>query len=614
MRRLLPWLLLALLACPTPAAGADDRPVVGLVPKATRPINLDGKLDEWDGAFVTPVHVGHPAFADRGAQFLFLWDDEALYVGLRALDRKPAHVRPDAALWDGDAVEFYLDARPPAGLGGKDFGPGTLHMFWTPFTGTEVRPRFRVRDLPALKDLKLKGAAVAGARTAWGYTAELKLPWSNFPRFTARAGALLGLDCELCSGDGGPRVDRTFVYSSPAAVSSPAAFGRVRLVEKAGPADLKACARALFPLSVTQSANYDWLYATACLSPTVAKAVARVEGKVLDAGGKVRKATAGRRTTVEGPGFILWRGSWELFDLPAGTYTLEVAALDKGGEAVVTRRAQLTRGAAPRAGQFPSPMVEHARSHPRLPGGRPEGRRAKLSTGTLFVPAGLKGGRVPLFVHFHGAPALAEVAAARHGRAAVLAIHLGAGSSAYARPFAGPAVFPALLKEAEEKAGVRFGPVGLTAWSAGYGAVRAVLKADAGYERVDFVVLLDALHAGYAGGRPGPRGPQLVADDLAPFVRFARDAAAGKKQLIVTHSEVYPGTFASTTETADYLLREAGVKRSALLRWGPAGTQQLSEARKGRLLVAGYAGNSAPDHVDHLHALPDVLAWVAWGE
>ncbi|HEV3232787.1 MAG TPA: hypothetical protein VG245_11105, partial [Candidatus Dormibacteraeota bacterium] len=87
MHRLPPWLLLALSACLAPAARAADRPVVGLVPKAARPITLDGKLDEWDGAFVAPVHVGHPDFANRGAMFLFLWDDDALYVGLRALDR-----------------------------------------------------------------------------------------------------------------------------------------------------------------------------------------------------------------------------------------------------------------------------------------------------------------------------------------------------------------------------------------------------------------------------------------------------------------------------------------------------------------------------------------------
>ncbi len=610
LRRSIPWLLLLALAA---AARAEDRPAVGLIPRAKKPITLDGRLDDWDGAFVTPVHVGHPDFENRGAEFLFLWDEEALYVGLRALDRKPAHVGPDTALWDGDAVEFYLDTRRGAELGAKDFGPGTLHMFWTPFTGTEVKPRLRVRDLPALKGLTLKGAAVAGAKTDWGYTAQFKLPWANFPKFTPKAGEAIGIDCELCSSDGGPRVDRTFVYSSPASVGSPSAFGRVRLVDKVEPADLKACARALLPVSLTKSANYDWLYAVACLSPTVEKMTAKVEGKVLDADGKVRKTAAGNRTTLAGSGLVLWRGQWELFDLPAGTYTVEISALDRDGKPVVTRRVRLAHGeaaAARPAAQNPSPMVEHARTHPRLKDESPEGRREKLSLGTLFIPKGVKGERLPLFVHFHGAPWLAEAAAAKWGRAAVIAVNLGQGSATYARPFADGKAFPALLREAEEKAGVRFGPVGLTCWSAGYGAVREIIKTAEGAERVSYVLVIDGMHAGYEGGKPGPLESKVVAADLEPFVRFARDAVAGKKQMIVTHSEIFPGTFASSTETADLLLREVGVRRTPVLRWGPAGMQQLSEARKGKLLVAGYAGNSAPDHVDQLHALPEFLAWV----
>jgi hypothetical protein len=140
--------------------------------------------------------------------------------------------------------------------------------------------------------------------------------------------------------------------------------------------------------------------------------------------------------------------------------------------------------------------------------------------------------------------------------------------------------------------------------------VREIIKSSEGAERVGFVLLIDGLHAGYEGGRPGPLESKLVTADLEPFVSFAREAVAGKKQMIVTHSEIFPGTFASTTETADYLLRELGVKRTAVLKWGPMGTQQLSEARKGKLFVAGYAGNSAPDHVDQLHALPEFLTWV----
>jgi hypothetical protein len=36
------------------------------------------------------------------------------------------------------------------------------------------------------------------------------------------------------------------------------------------------------------------------------------------------------------------------------------------------------------------------------------------------------------------------------------------------------------------------------------------------------------------------------------------------------------------------------------------GMQQLSAVDAGRFHLRGYAGNSAPDHVDHLHAMP---AW-----
>jgi hypothetical protein len=333
-----PLTLLIVLGVVTSPAPAQEKPVVGLIPKAQKPITLDGKLTGWDGAFVTPVHVGHPDFANRGAQFLYLWDDQNLYVGLRCLDQKPAHTGPDTQVWNGDAVEFYLDTRRGDKLGAAEFGPGTLHCFYTPFTKAEVKPRIQVRDLPAFKGFQLQGAEVAAEKTAWGWTAVFKLPWSNFPGFTPKAGEVIGLECELCSGDGGPRVDRTFVYSSPAAVDSPSAFGRVRLVDKIDAAALKPYGRALLPLSVTKSANYPWLYATACISPTIECSVAKVEGRLLDAEGKVRKTSAGVKKTLGG-GFTLWTGSWELFDLPAGVYTLEVVATDTAG-AVLTSRAE----------------------------------------------------------------------------------------------------------------------------------------------------------------------------------------------------------------------------------------------------------------------------------
>jgi hypothetical protein len=175
----LPVLVSLLLAN---AALGQEKPVVGLIPRASKPIKMDGKLDEWDGAFATPVHVGHPDFANRGGVFYFLWDEKALYVGLKCLDRKPAHVAPDSRLYDGDAVEFYLDTRRGKELGAASFGPGTLHMFWTAFTGTEVRPRLRVRDLPAFKGFTLKGAEVAAAKDRLGLDGGVPAALGQLPR------------------------------------------------------------------------------------------------------------------------------------------------------------------------------------------------------------------------------------------------------------------------------------------------------------------------------------------------------------------------------------------------------------------------------------------------
>lgn len=268
--------------------------------------------------------------------------------------------------------------------------------------------------------------------------------------------------------------------------------------------------------------------------------------------------------------------------------------------------------------QNPSPMVEHTRAHPRLKEGlkqeAPSGRREKLELGTLFIPAKLKlKSQTPLFIHFHGGTWLPEVAADRAGKTAVISIQIGAGSSAYARPFGDAHLLARLIAEAESKAEVKFAPISLTSWSAGYGAVRAILKVPELYARVDKVLLIDGLHAGYVGGKPGTGNGQeseLETADLEIFLKFARDAVAGRKQMIVTHSEIFPGTYASTTETADWLLAQLGLKRTAVVKWGPMQTQQLSEVRAGKFRLLGFAGNTAPDHVDQLHSLPDYLNWL----
>jgi hypothetical protein len=277
--------------------------------------------------------------------------------------------------------------------------------------------------------------------------------------------------------------------------------------------------------------------------------------------------------------------------------------------------------APPATAQNPSPMVETTRRHDRLPDLRPDGIRLHVDAGLdrtveVFVPGGLGPAISPrLLIHFHGAGHVAEQAVVARDRRFVLAVvNLGAGSSRYEEPFLDPARLPALvgavLDGVAAEAGWRPDLTGvyLSAFSAGVGAVRAILGSPDGRAAVDGALLLDGLHTAYMPPRTVlGHGGRLETERLEGVLAYARDAVAGRGALAVTHSTVFPGTFASTTETADWLLSELGLARKAVLEWGPVGMQQLSEARAGRFSLLGFAGNSAPDHVDHLHALTALL-------
>ena len=277
----------------------------------------------------------------------------------------------------------------------------------------------------------------------------------------------------------------------------------------------------------------------------------------------------------------------------------------------------------PAAAQNPSPMVEDGRAHERLaqvelrgtmltfdgPAGKPV---------ELFIPERVKGRDVvDLVIHFHGAAWIPDRAVAGLGRndLVVAVVNLGTGSGAYHRAFADPPVFDSLLATVSRTlaptagTAVRLGRVTLVGFSAGHGAIRAIIREPRHFARVDAVLLLDGMHTSYVPeGTLLAAGGALDTTNLSAFAEFARAAVRGEKRFLVTHSEIFPGTFASTTETADWLLRALGLRRKAVLRWGPRGMQQLSEVRSGRFELLGFAGNSGPDHVDQFHAMPELLA------
>jgi hypothetical protein len=267
-------------------------------------------------------------------------------------------------------------------------------------------------------------------------------------------------------------------------------------------------------------------------------------------------------------------------------------------------------------------MVETTRRHERLPDLAVSGTRFTIE-GVLprpvhvFVPEparALDAGA--LLVHFHGAAYVAEQAAAAQSQPFIAAVvNLGAGSGVYERAFSDPRTFGELRRRiAEELSQRRGAPVALddivlTGFSAGCAAIREILRDPAAARAVRAVVLLDGIHTSYVpDGQVLAEGGALDSARFESLVRFARLAIAGEKHMLVTHSEIFPGTFASTTETADWMLRTLGLERTAVVEWGPGGMQRLSLVERAGFRLEGYAGNTAPDHIDHLHALPALLS------
>ena len=247
------------------------------------------------------------------------------------------------------------------------------------------------------------------------------------------------------------------------------------------------------------------------------------------------------------------------------------------------------------AAQNPSPMVDFTRAHERLVKKTIEGQQFTADKAeVLITPRAAAAGEGDLLIHFHGSAWLPFQAALSTGRPLVVAVfNVGQGGGIYDQTFSDPTRFDSLVAEIRSR--IKINRVFLSGFSAGYGAVRAILRNRA--DAISGILLLDGLHTSYAGNR------NVDSAAMQPFLDFAKSG----KRFVFSHSEIFPGTFASTTETADWLISQLGLRRTPVLRWGPRGMQQLSEVKSGSLLIMGFAGNSAPDHVDQFHAMPEFL-------
>lgn len=238
--------------------------------------------------------------------------------------------------------------------------------------------------------------------------------------------------------------------------------------------------------------------------------------------------------------------------------------------------------------------------------------RAHFGYCDLYVPAFFQpsSGTYDLVLHFHGVPNLQEENVDRARlNAIVVSMNLGIASGAFSNYFQNPRAFGNLLETTQRELdksgrapGAHVGRIAVTAWSAGFGAVGAILKDPENVRRIDAVLLADGLHANYLANH--------VVNDaaLTKFVNFANLAMRGERLFALTHSSIMTEGYPSTTETIGELLKLTAVeKKSTTGNLGPRGMRPIYESHRGSFHVAGYEGIGKQDHVDHVKAMAETM-------
>jgi hypothetical protein len=241
--------------------------------------------------------------------------------------------------------------------------------------------------------------------------------------------------------------------------------------------------------------------------------------------------------------------------------------------------------------------------------------RAHFGRTDLYIPTFFRAenGKYDLIVHFHGLSAAQESNVERSRVNAIVAtVNVGVGSGPYENVFKEKWTFPNLLKLIDKQVkksgrarGARLGRLALSAWSAGYGSVSAILRVPSNAKRVDAVMLADGLHTDFV------RHSHTKVDDgpLQKYAAIAEQAKRGEKMFALTHSSITipRKEYASTTETIGELLKLVDVAKEPTVADGPRGMSETYESHAGDFHVKGFEGTGVKNHIDHIWAMNETM-------
>lgn len=261
--------------------------------------------------------------------------------------------------------------------------------------------------------------------------------------------------------------------------------------------------------------------------------------------------------------------------------------------------------------QDPVVMKERTLGPPTaITGGKTKEITIDGSTATLFIPNGWKkSGHDHLWAHFHS-PAWYIVSEYQRGNNhdLLLVFNLGQGSSVYEKPFKGKTIFQKWVHAVESEVNTRVSDLNFSSFSAGYGAVRALIADPYILGNLRTVILGDSM---YGGLEPSSKERIPARDDVACWLPLVKRGVQGKTTVIMTTSQITP-PYAGTWEVAKSLVAlTGGIMEDVKFGDCPASTiygqRLLRRYDKGKWHVWSYAGETPEAHMTHARRLAEEL-------
>lgn len=191
-------------------------------------VKVDGDLSDWNGA--TPLHLMLNAeVADSRYEDAVVYvghDGEYMYVAGEVKDPTVVNNYSLNKLWNGDAVEVFIDLKPDENPGSPAYTDNCFQFIFAP-TSADDRPAMTVISPALAPDTTPKNSkwAVTKDDKVWRFEAAVsRLDLRGEP---FKPGSPIGFNVQLDQSDEGDRVSEKLLHGKPDSFSNRLRFGRL---------------------------------------------------------------------------------------------------------------------------------------------------------------------------------------------------------------------------------------------------------------------------------------------------------------------------------------------------------------------------------------------------